>query len=302
MQGLSLDESLLPSLATAHVPVATLTDPTDYGFDSQNVWDVPGALLPDAMGALGGLTDATDPFLTAASKTAHDANQLRRQLGRFIGQDGQAHYNTKVKYPDGDFAHRLAGLAALLHAGFPIRAVALQAPGEFDTHSDEGGPLADGLQQTAQALAAFQADLEQRHLGSRVRTLLWSEFGRRAEQNDSNGTDHGAAGVGVHDRREPAAQDDRRVPGPRSRRARPEREPEGDGRLPRRLRVARRAVVPRRRRAGASGREEDAAVQPRLMRRAALLAHRDRCRARRSAPCPHRPHPRAFRSSRRSTS
>jgi uncharacterized protein (DUF1501 family) len=28
-----------------------------------------------------------------------------------------------------------------------------------------------------------------------VRTLLWSEFGRRAEQNDSNGTDHGAAGV-----------------------------------------------------------------------------------------------------------
>ena len=195
MQGLSLDESLLPSLATAHVPVATLTDPTDYGFDSHNVWDVPGTLLPDAMGALGGLTDATDPFLTAASKTAHDANQLHRQLGRFIGDDGQAHYNTKVKYPDGDFAHRLAGLAALLHAGFPIRAVALQAPGEFDTHSDEGGPLADGLQQTAQALAAFQADLEQRHLGSRVRTLLWSEFGRRAEQNDSNGTDHGAAGV-----------------------------------------------------------------------------------------------------------
>ena len=97
--------------------------------------------------------------------------------------------------PDGDFARRLAGLAALLHAGFPIRAVALQAPGEFDTHSDEGGPLADGLQQTAQALAAFQADLEQRHLGPRVRTLLWSEFGRRAEQNDSNGTDHGAAGV-----------------------------------------------------------------------------------------------------------
>ena len=51
------------------------------------------------------------------------------------------------------------------------------------------------LQETAQALAAFQADLEQRNLGSRVVTLLWSEFGRRAQQNDSNGTDHGAAGV-----------------------------------------------------------------------------------------------------------
>ncbi len=195
MQGLSLDQTLLPSLATAKVPVATLDDPTDYGFDSHNVWDVPGTLLPDAIGALGGLNDAQDPFLTQASQTAGESDQLRRQLARFIGPDGQAHYHTKVKYPDGDFGSRLAGLAALLHAGFPIRAIALQAPGEFDTHEDESGPLADSLTQVAQGLAAFQQDLEQRNLGSRVMTLLWSEFGRRAAQNDSNGTDHGAAGA-----------------------------------------------------------------------------------------------------------
>jgi uncharacterized protein (DUF1501 family) len=28
-----------------------------------------------------------------------------------------------------------------------------------------------------------------------VLTLVWSEFGRRAEENGSNGTDHGAAGL-----------------------------------------------------------------------------------------------------------
>jgi uncharacterized protein (DUF1501 family) len=195
MQGLSLDSSLLPSLATAKVPVATLTDPTDYGFDSHNVWDVPGVLLEDAIGSLGGLAAAADPNLTRASQTAAQAHQLHRQLSRFTGEDGRAHYDTKVKYPDGEFARRLAGLAALLHAGFPIRAVALQAPGEYDTHSDEGGPLTSGAKEVAEALAAFQADLEQRRLGSRVVTLLWSEFGRRAAQNDTNGTDHGAAGV-----------------------------------------------------------------------------------------------------------
>ena len=27
-------------------------------------------------------------------------------------------------------------------------------------------------------------------------TFVWSEFGRRPEENESNGTDHGAAGVG----------------------------------------------------------------------------------------------------------
>ncbi|HUY70886.1 MAG TPA: DUF1501 domain-containing protein [Gaiellaceae bacterium] len=196
MQGLSLDSTLLPSIATARVPVATLQNPSAYGFDSQNVWDVPGTLLQDAIGSLGGLSVATDPFLTQASEIAGQSDQLRRQLGRFIDANGQAHYETKVKYPDnGQFSTSLAGLAAMLHTGFPIRAAALQAPGEYDTHSEESGPLSQGLQQTAQALAAFQHDLEQRNLGQRVITLIWSEFGRRAEQNDTNGTDHGAAGV-----------------------------------------------------------------------------------------------------------
>jgi len=86
MQGLSLDSSLLPSLATARVPVATLTNPTDYGFDSHNVWDVPGVLLQDAIGSLGGLSAAGDPFLTKASQTAGQADQLRRQLGRSCGE------------------------------------------------------------------------------------------------------------------------------------------------------------------------------------------------------------------------
>jgi len=196
LQGLSLDPTLLPSLATARVPVATLENPTSYTFDSQNVWDVPGVLLPDAIGTLGGLSDPSDPILTQASSVIHQSDQLRRKLARFIGPNGQATFGTKVKYPDNSgFSTNLAGLAALLHAGFPIRAAALQAPGEFDTHSEESGALTQGLTETAAALAAFQHDLEQRNLGQRVVTLIWSEFGRRAAQNDTNGTDHGAAGV-----------------------------------------------------------------------------------------------------------
>ena len=195
MQGLSLDSALLPSLATARVPVATLGSPADFGFDSHNVWDVPGELLEDALGSLGALAADPDPFLAQASRTAAQADSLRRQLLRFVGTDGQVHYNPKATYPDTDFAKRLSGLAALLDRGFPIRAAALQAPGEYDTHSDETGPLADGAKQTAEALASFQQDVERRGLGQRVITLVWSEFGRRAAQNGSNGTDHGAAGV-----------------------------------------------------------------------------------------------------------
>ena len=43
-------------------------------------------------------------------------------------------------------------------------------------------------------IAAFQADLEARGLADRVITLVWSEFGRRPEENAS-GTDHGAGGA-----------------------------------------------------------------------------------------------------------
>jgi uncharacterized protein (DUF1501 family) len=105
------------------------------------------------------------------------------------------HINPKAKYPETDFGRRLSGLAALLDANFPIRTAALTGPGSYDTHADQQGPLQDGAKQMAEGLAAFQSDLERRGIAGRVLTLVWSEFGRRAQQNDSNGTDHGAAGV-----------------------------------------------------------------------------------------------------------
>jgi uncharacterized protein (DUF1501 family) len=49
---------------------------------------------------------------------------------------------------------------------------------------------------TVDAIATFQADIEARGLGDRVLVHLWSEFGRRPEENGSAGTDHGAAGCG----------------------------------------------------------------------------------------------------------
>jgi uncharacterized protein (DUF1501 family) len=195
MQGLSLDGNLQPSLATARVPVSTLSSPSEYGFRSHHVWDVVEELMMDAIGGLGALSKSSDPVLARASQTAAQANQLRNQLGRLVGKDGEVKLNEKAGYPDNDFGRRLAGLAAMLDRGFPVRCVALTGPGDYDTHADQSGPLTDGLAGVAEGLAAFQRDLEKRGLAQRVLTLVWSEFGRRAEQNADNGTDHGAAGT-----------------------------------------------------------------------------------------------------------
>ncbi len=176
LQGLSLDYQLQPSLASNKVPVASVAAPEEYDFWAPGVWgDVEQRML-ETLGPLG--SRRKDPFLNQAAKAAAQSDRLRQQLAPFAGNG----YGTPVSYPDVDdsFPHQLAGLAAMLAANLPLRCVAITAPGEYDTHSDQPQALADGLDVTARSLLAFQRDLEARGLADRVLTLVWSEFGRRA--------------------------------------------------------------------------------------------------------------------------
>ncbi len=198
LQGLSLDWRLQPALATAKMPVASIDGPDQYGFWARNVWgDVEKRML-DAIGALGRLPTNGDAALEQATSAARQSARLRQQLLPFTPKNDKPGYTSPVAYPksDDEFPRRLAGLAAMLGAGLPVRVVALSAPGMYDTHDDQPQELADGLKLTADSLLAFQRDLETRGLADRVVVHVWSEFGRRAKENGSNGTDHGAAGAG----------------------------------------------------------------------------------------------------------
>jgi uncharacterized protein (DUF1501 family) len=199
LQGLSLESRLQPALATARMPVASIDGPDRYQFWTRNVWgDVERRML-EAIGSLGALPTGGDAALAQATAAARQAARLREQLLPFAPKDDQPGYTSPVPYPgaeDDEFPRRLAGLAAMLGAGLPIRVVALSAPGMYDTHDDQPQELADGLKLTAESLLAFQRDLEARGLADRVLVHVWSEFGRRAKENGSNGTDHGAAGAG----------------------------------------------------------------------------------------------------------
>jgi uncharacterized protein (DUF1501 family) len=84
----------------------------------------------------------------------------------------------------------------MIGAGLPLHCVALTAPGHFDTHAAQEQPFTQGLQLTSDSLLAFQRDLETRGVADRVLVHVWSEFGRRAKENGSQGTDHGSGGIG----------------------------------------------------------------------------------------------------------
>ena len=100
-------------------------------------------------------------------------------------------------YPSTDFGRNLATLAAMLKSGAPVRCASLTATGAYDTHSGQKSSFGADLGKSAQALLAFQRQLESDGTADRVVTLVWSEFGRRPEENGSAGTDHGAAGAAL---------------------------------------------------------------------------------------------------------
>jgi len=190
LQGLSLGWDLAPALVSSDVPVAAVNAPDDYDFWSRNVWGPVEDAMTGAIGTLGNGSTG-DAALAQARDAAAATGRLRTQLLPL--QDG---YSTPagVTYPAGsDFARRLAGLAAMIAAGLPLRCVAINAAGGYDTHSDQDASLPENLQITTQSLLAFQRDLEARGIADRVLVNVWSEFGRRPEENGS-GTDHGAAG------------------------------------------------------------------------------------------------------------
>ena len=64
----------------------------------------------------------------------------------------------------------------------------------YDTHAAQAQSHADLLGNLSEALAAFQRDLAAQKLADKVVVMAFSEFGRRADENGSLGTDHGGAG------------------------------------------------------------------------------------------------------------
>ena len=188
LQGLSLDDTLAPQLAAAKVPVAAVSEPSDYSFWGADIGDPVYTPMMQAFGDLGRLP-ASSTALKQARAAARDTDLVRNAMAPF--KDGAA----PVTYPaaGGAFPARLSALARMIAGGLPIRCVAVNAPGQYDTHSNQESSLGRDIKATFDALLAFQRDLEARGLADRVLVQVWSEFGRRPREN-GNGTDHGAAG------------------------------------------------------------------------------------------------------------
>ncbi len=95
-------------------------------------------------------------------------------------------------YPMTSLGNQLQQLAILLRAGIGVEVACVEIDG-WDHHDQEDQELPPLLGEFSQALAAFRADLGQ--LMDQVTVVTMTEFGRRAAENASMGTDHGHGSV-----------------------------------------------------------------------------------------------------------
>lgn len=186
LQGLSMDGALSPMIATAEKPVAAIDSVDGYDLWSA-VSDPVRAEMYKSFAKFGAMPSDSKGLAQVRRATAQ-TDKLRQDLG------GVGDFTSPVTYPDTYFAHKLAGLSAYIAAGLPMRAVTIRAAGGYDTHAGQAEDLERNLRETCEGVLAFQRDLEARGLADRVLIEMWSEFGRRPEENGSLGTDHGAAG------------------------------------------------------------------------------------------------------------
>lgn len=101
-------------------------------------------------------------------------------------------YNTTAIYPQTAFANQLKSVAKFINSGLKTRVYYVSLSG-FDTHTGQQNQQGRQLKIYSEAVAAFIKDLKQANKLDDTMVMTFSEFGRRVEQNASNGTDHGTA-------------------------------------------------------------------------------------------------------------
>lgn len=162
------------SLVTSVPGVVTMTD---FGR-----FRVPSGLdhvtkLYDAYQGLDGSRKVVGAAGTSAIDVAGRISRLRPAQAPLYGPLGES----------------LKRALALLQADLGLECIQL-AQGGYDTHANQTASHNRLLGQLGNNLQRFQAALEKAGLADRVVTVVYSEFGRRARENLSGGTDHGSAG------------------------------------------------------------------------------------------------------------
>ncbi|MCS5657108.1 MAG: DUF1501 domain-containing protein [Chloroflexota bacterium] len=178
------------ALAAPGVSVASVGDLSNYGVltgiqgadDRTEALDIFARMYAPMIG-----TGAVSEYL---SQTGLDA--LR---GADILSDAPKNYTSSVEYGGSPFAQWLKNIAQVHFSDYGTRILYTGVnPGTFDTHANENITLPKLWGDVSNAIGDFYQDLKEHDANEEVIILLFTEFGRRVQENGS-GTDHGSGSV-----------------------------------------------------------------------------------------------------------
>jgi uncharacterized protein (DUF1501 family) len=139
--------------------------------------------------ALTSLYDIAPPEIYDSAANTLGALNTAASLGSYTAANG-------ASYPNSSVGKALKNAAQLIKANVGLRVLTIDL-GDWDMHADLGrvdsGWMRNNLTDLGNSLAAFGTDLGAGM--SSVTLVTMSEFGRRVEENESGGVDHGWGNV-----------------------------------------------------------------------------------------------------------
>lgn len=177
----SADEHAVSINMSGQDPSGFFTLISEIGLDP--IANIPSSDYGDRLEYIQGIEEGTEVYAKRISQVFNNGRN-----------------STAANYPDTYLANQLKTVARLLHGGSKTKIFLVDMTG-FDTHVNQVetssalvGKHASLLSQLSDGVKAFQDDLAAMQLEDRVMTATFSEFGRKAHQNASLGTDHGTLG------------------------------------------------------------------------------------------------------------
>jgi uncharacterized protein (DUF1501 family) len=178
------------ALAASGVSVASVGDLATYGVLTGMDGEDQRMESLDIFSKMYSPMIGTGPANDYLSQTGLDALK-----GADILRTAPDRYSSSVEYGGSPLAQWLKNIAQVHLADFGTRIFYTGVnPGTFDTHANENITLPRLWGDVSNAVSDFYQDLKEHNANEEVVVLLFTEFGRRVQDNGS-GTDHGSGSV-----------------------------------------------------------------------------------------------------------
>jgi uncharacterized protein (DUF1501 family) len=179
----ALGDTVPTALIAQHVDVPAIGGLNAFGYNAGK--DASSKSTADVL--YDGAKPGQSPYLALLQATARNALHGGDLLHAKI-----AGYKPALAYPKDGFSQQLELAAQIIGSNVGTRIVFVSI-GSFDTHAGQRAQQDRLLGYLSAGLRAFYTDLAAHGLADKVMAMTFSEFGRRVQQNASNGTDHGTA-------------------------------------------------------------------------------------------------------------